>query len=110
MCELGRSLGKCHSKSAKRINFAGKAFPQQYQLLQSELQRWRDILRLCFRKEYAAGIFADLHDNAEDIRIRTNVKLGLWILLSASSPNTYQRVGALPEALDSLCTCLDDSF
>jgi hypothetical protein len=69
-----------------------------------------NILRLCFRKESAAGLFADLHDDAEDIRIRTNVKFGVCFLLSASSPNTYQRTGALPDALDSLCTCLDDTF
>jgi hypothetical protein len=41
-----------------------------------------NIPRLCFRKEYAAGIFADLHDDAEDIRIRTNVKLGVCFLLT----------------------------
>jgi hypothetical protein len=69
-----------------------------------------NITRLFFQRECLAGIFADLHEKAEDLRIGTNVKLGVCWVLSASSPNTIQRAGALPQALDSLCACLDDAF
>lgn len=87
------------------------AFRLSFPQVQIESPEAEDnILRLCFQKEYAAGIFADLRDDAEDIRIRTNVKLGVCFFLSASSPNTPQRFGALPGALNSLCTCLDDTF
>lgn len=89
-------------------NPAPQLYSHQVQIRLPEAED--NILRLYFRKKSAAGLFADLYDDAEDIRIRTNVKFGVCFLLSASSPNTYQRTGALPEALDSLCTCLDDIF
>jgi hypothetical protein len=68
-----------------------------------------NILRLFFRKESTPKLFGPYSKSDEDaFKWRSSIKHGLCLKLSASRPNSLQRIRALPDALDSLRWCLRD--
>jgi hypothetical protein len=69
----------------------------------------KNILRLFFQAGSRPEPFSRQYKHAkDDPETRLSVKLGVCWKLSASSPETYERIYALPQALDSLCMCLHD--
>jgi hypothetical protein len=66
-----------------------------------------NILRLFFQEGSAPELPSSRYISAEDaIEYMSPVKLGVCLKLSASPPDSLQRIGALPHAIDSLDRCL----